>query len=86
MTPEQSQIMPPDGDKEYWKALYLQERDCRIKWQQEQFKSTDAALAKTFDKWWETAREEIIHDTDPRRHAEAAWNASEKKSQIDQQK
>ncbi len=34
MTPEQSQIMPPDGDKEYWKGLYMQERDCRIKWQQ----------------------------------------------------
>lgn len=29
----------------------------------------------SFELWWESVRDEMIHDTDPRRHAEAAWNA-----------
>jgi hypothetical protein len=30
----------------------------------------------TFDEWWELNRDEMIADTDPRRHCEAAWRAS----------
>jgi hypothetical protein len=28
-----------------------------------------------FEAWWETVRDDMIQDTDPRRHAEAAWKA-----------
>lgn len=34
------------------------------------------AATQAFENWWETVREEMIQDTDPRRHAESAWNAS----------
>jgi hypothetical protein len=67
--------IPPDGDAAHWKNLYLQEMACRITWQQKALENM-AELSRSFEQWWEDKRDELIQDTDPRRHAEAAWNAS----------
>jgi hypothetical protein len=67
--------IPPEGDAEHWKNLYLQEMACRITWQQKALENM-AELSRSFEQWWDDKRDELIQDTDPRRHAEAAWNAS----------
>jgi hypothetical protein len=67
--------IPPDGDAEHWKNLYLQEMACRVTWQQKALENM-AELTRSFQQWWEDKRDELMQDTNPRHHAEAAWNAS----------
>jgi len=66
---------PPEGDAEHWKKLYFAEMACRITWQQKALEYS-TPVTKAFEAWWEKNREEMIQDTDPRRHAESTWNAS----------
>jgi len=39
-------IMPPDGDKEHWRRLYLAERECRQQWQQQALSAPSAQSEK----------------------------------------
>jgi hypothetical protein len=46
--------VPPDGDKDYWRNLYLQERECRQKWQLQAIGKTGQCDAPP--EGWECSR------------------------------
>jgi len=58
-----------EAAREFWNAVL------RLNPMLRRSAAASADERATFEAWWITVRDDMIHNTDPRRHAEAAWYA-----------
>jgi hypothetical protein len=60
-------VMPPEGDRDYWRSLYVQERKCRQEWQQNALASAvvlDDARSAVLADLMRLASEAVDHTPD----------------------